>query len=168
MDRGSGQGEAVLLVSVIGIGSTAGRFALGGLADRFGRQASLVAMFAGMALSLLIWLSSATFWPLAIFAFLFGTAYGGWVALLPAVADAYFGGRNVSGLIGILYTSAGIGTLIGPAAAGFAFDFSHSYTLPIAAGIAGNVIAAAVMALTARPASARLGAPIAGLKRERR
>ena len=101
-----------------------------------------------MALALVIWISSTTFWPLAIFAFLFGTAYGGWVALLPAVVMDYFGGRNVSGLIGILYTSAGIGTLIGPSAAGFAFDFSH--TLPILLSIGGNVIAAVIMAVTSR------------------
>jgi MFS family permease len=107
-------------------------------------------MFASMALALVIWLSSTQFWPLAIFAFIFGTAYGGWVALLPAVIMDYFGGRNVSGLIGILYTSAGIGTLIGPSATGYAFDATHSYTLPIAVSIAGNVIAAVIMAAAAR------------------
>ena len=48
--------------------------------------------------------------------------YGGWVAVLPAVVMDYFGGRNVSGIIGILYTSVAFGTLIGPSAAGFAFD----------------------------------------------
>ncbi len=151
MDHGIAQSSAVLLVSAIGVGSTVGRFCLGGLADRIGRQLSLVAMFAIMALALIIWLSSTNLWPLAVFALLFGTAYGGWVALLPAVVMDYFGGRNVSGLIGILYTSAGIGTLIGPAAAGFAFDINRSYTLPIVASICGNLTAAAVMAMTARP-----------------
>ncbi len=60
----------------------------------------------------------------------------------------YFGGRNVSGIIGVLYTSAGIGTLVGPSAAGFAFDISHSYTVPILVSAAGNVIAAVIMAVT--------------------
>jgi MFS family permease len=150
VDHGIAQSSAVLLVSIIGVGSAVGRFFLGGLADRFGRELSLLAMFAGMALALVIWVSSTTFWPLAIFALLFGTAYGGWVALLPAVVMDYFGGRNVSGLIGILYTSAGIGTLVGPSAAGFAFDFSRSYTLPILLSICGNVIAAIIMAATSR------------------
>ncbi len=62
----------------------------------------------------------------------------------------YFGGRNVSGIIGILYTSAGFGTLIGPAAAGFAFDFAHSYLVPILASAICNVIAAIIMAVTSR------------------
>jgi MFS family permease len=152
-DYGIAQSSAVLLVSVIGVGSTVGRFFLGGMADRFGRELSLVGMFAGMALALIIWVSSTNFWPLAIFAFVFGTAYGGWVALLPAVVMDYFGGRNVSGLIGILYTSAGIGTLIGPSATGYAFDATHSYTLAIAVSIAGNVIAAIIMAATAKSRS---------------
>jgi MFS family permease len=156
VDHGIAQSSAVLLVSAIGIGSTIGRFFLGGLADRLGRRLALTAMFVGMALALVIWLTSTTFWPLAVFALLFGIAYGGWVALLPAVVMDYFGGRNVSGLIGILYTSAGFGTLIGPAAAGFAFDFNHSYTLPIAASICGNAIAAAVMAMTSRPSKNEL------------
>jgi OFA family oxalate/formate antiporter-like MFS transporter len=60
----------------------------------------------------------------------------------------YFGGRNVSGLIGILYTRVALGTLIGPVAAGFAFDASHSYTLPILAGVCANMIAASIVART--------------------
>jgi MFS family permease len=151
VDHGIAKSAAVLLVSVIGIGSTVGRFLLGGLADRLGRILSLLLMFAGMAVSLLIWVVSTTFWPLAIFAFVFGTAYGGWVALLPSVVMDYFGGRNVSGIIGVLYTSAGIGTLIGPSAAGFAFDMSGSYTVPILVSAAGNVIAVLIMAATSEP-----------------
>ncbi len=157
-DHGIAKTSAVLLVSVIGIGSTVGRFFLGGLADRFGREVSLVGMFAGMALALVIWLSSTQFWPLAIFAFIFGTAYGGWVALLPAVIMDYFGGRNVSGLIGILYTSAGIGTLIGPSATGYIFDATQSYTLPIVVSITGNIVAAIIMAVTARMQSQKIDA----------
>lgn len=152
-DHGIARSSAVLLVSVIGIGSTAGRFFVGGLADRLGRPQALAATYMGMALSLIIWLSVTSFWPLALFALLFGCAYGAWVALLPAVVMDYFGGRNVSGLIGILYTSAGFGTLIGPSAAGFAFDLSHSYIWPIVAGIFANVVAAAIMALVVRSAT---------------
>jgi len=147
-DHGIAPASAALLVSAIGIGSALGRFFLGGLADRLGRELSLVAMFAGMALALFAWAMSTGFWSLAGFALVFGTAYGGWVALLPAVVMDYFGGRNVSGLIGILYTSAAFGTLIGPTAAGFAFDFAHSYQAPILMSAICNVIAAMVMAIT--------------------
>jgi MFS family permease len=147
VDHGVAHSSAVLLVSALGLGSTIGRFLLGGLADRLGHDRALIATYIAMALALVIWLGSTTFWPLAVFGFVYGAAYGGWVALLPAVVMDRFGGRNVSGIIGILYTSAGIGTLLGPSAAGFAFDVSHSYTLPIAVSIGGNAIAAALMLL---------------------
>src|SRR4029077_17275753 len=130
-DHGIAPSSAVLLLSVIGGGSPARRFFLGGLADRMGRELSLLLMFVGMALALAMWAISTTVWPLAAFAFVYGVFYGGWVAVLPAVVMDYFGGRNVAGLIGILYTSVAFGTLIGPSAAGFAFDLNHSYLLPI-------------------------------------
>jgi MFS family permease len=152
-DHGVEPSMAVLLLGVIGVGSTAGRFFLGGLADRMGRELSLLLMFIGMALALAIWAISTTFWSLAAFALVYGVFYGGWVAVLPAVIMDYFGGRNVSGLIGILYTSVAFGTLIGPSAAGFAFDLSHSYTLPILASAAANIIAAIIVVATSKAAA---------------
>jgi MFS family permease len=151
VDHGMPQAQGVLLLSLIGVGSAVGRFFLGGVADWLGRQLALLMMFVGMALALVIWLFSSALVPLAVFAFAFGVAYGGWVALLPSVVMDYFGGRNVSGIIGVLYSSVGFGTLIGPSAAGFAFDATHSYTLPIVASIGANVVAAAIMAATSRP-----------------
>ena len=160
-DHGMAPSSAVLLLGVIGIGSTAGRFFLGGLADRIGRQTSLLLMFAGMALALAVWVISTAIWQLTAFAFIYGVFYGGWVAVLPAVVMDHFGGRNVSGIIGILYTSVAFGTLVGPTAAGFAFDVSHSYTLPILASAGANIVAAAIVAATSRATfrPAKTGAP---------
>jgi MFS family permease len=100
-----------------------------------------------------MWAIATTVWPLAGFAFVYGVFYGGWVAVLPAVVMDYFGGRNVSGLIGILYTSVAFGTLVGPSAAGFAFDFSHSYTLPILLSAGANIVAAVIVAATSSVAA---------------
>ncbi|HEX2891532.1 MFS transporter [Vineibacter terrae] len=146
LDHGVAPASAVLLLGAIGVGSTAGRFFLGSLADRMGRDAALLAMFMGMALALAVWAVAAGPWSLAAFALLYGVFYGGWVAVLPAVVMDRFGGRHVSGIIGVLYTSVAFGTLIGPSAAGFAFDLSHSYTLPILASIIANLAAAAILA----------------------
>ncbi|WP_024518779.1 MCT family MFS transporter [Bradyrhizobium sp. Tv2a-2] len=156
-DHGIATAQATLLLGVIGIGSTAGRFFLGGIADRMGRERSLLLMFAGMAVSLVLWAVSDHLWSLAGFAFIYGIFYGGWVAVLPSVVMDYFGGRNVSGIIGVLYTSVAFGTLIGPSAAGFAFDLSHSYELPIIASAATNIVAAAIVALSSRSAGRSAG-----------
>jgi MFS family permease len=145
LDHGVPQASAVLLLGAVGLGSTAGRFFLGGLADGLGRERALLLMFVGMACALLIWVFSTAFWGMTVFALVYGVFYGGFVAVLPALVMDYFGGRNVGSIIGVLYTSIAAGTLIGPSAAGFAFDVSHSYTLPILAAICGNLIAALIM-----------------------
>jgi MFS family permease len=155
LDHGIASSAAVLLVGAIGIGSTAGRFLLGGMADRLGRPLSFLIMFVGMGLSFVIWLFSTSLWPLAAFALVYGIFYGGFVALAPAVVIDYFGARQASSLIGIVYTSVAFGTLIGPSAAGFVFDLSHSYTLPILLSIGVYVVATIVLAVTSKGALAR-------------
>jgi MFS family permease len=150
VQHGVSQPVAVLLVSAMGVGSTAGRLFLGGLADRMGRRAALPLMFIGMGVSFVVWAASAHASSLAFSAFLFGVFYGGFVALAPALVADSFGGRNVSGIIGILYTSVAVGTLVGPSAAGFAFDASGSYSLPILASAATNFLAAIILVMATR------------------
>ena len=153
LDHGIAPTTAVLLVAAIGVGSTAGRFLLGGLADRIGRRAALPAMFFALALATLIWALSTSFAWLAVFALVYGVFYGGFVAVMPALVMDEFGGRNVGAIIGALYTSVAFGTLLGPTAAGFAFDLSRSYTVPILASIGTYVVAACiVLAVSGRPA----------------
>lgn len=138
------QTAATLLIAIIGAGSTLGRFFLGAIADRMGRLRFLVTMYIGMGAAMTIWMAASGFGSLACFAAIFGVFYGGWVAVLPTVVMDRFGGANVSAIIGILYTSVAIGTLIGPSAAGFLFDVSRSYTLAIVVSIAANILAAGI------------------------
>jgi MFS family permease len=145
LDHGVSPASAVLLLGAIGAGSTAGRFLIGGLADRIGRQLTLLIMLLGMSAALAAWIFASAFAGLAAFAFAFGVFYGGWVAILPALVVDYFGGRNAGGIIGVLYTSVAFGTLIGPSAAGFAFDLRHSYALPICGSVCATVIAAGIL-----------------------
>jgi MFS family permease len=151
-DQGVPAASAALLIAAIGVGSTAGRFLLGGLADRLGRGHALVGTFAGMAVAMAVWPACTGFWPLLTFAFVYGLFYGAWVAIIPAVVMDFFGGRSISAIIGALYTSVAFGTLIGPSAAGYAFDASGSYLVPILAGAGASLLAAAVMAAAGRAA----------------
>lgn len=150
-DRGIGIETSVLLLSLIGIGSTVGRFLLGGVADRFGRRQTLAAAFAGVGLSCLIWLASDQFWQLAIFALVMGTFYGGFVALGPAVTADYFDVRIVTIMIGLLYSGVGIGNLVAPTFAGYAFDLWQSYTVPIVVSVVTGVLAGLLVYLAPDP-----------------
>jgi MFS family permease len=117
-DRGYSAAQGVTLVSLLGLGSLVGRFAVAGIA-------------AGLGLMFLLWWAAQSYWALAVFAVLFGSLYGGYVALAPTLCMDLFGARNVTGIIGCLYTAAGFGTLIGPTVAGAAFDAYGSYDAPI-------------------------------------
>ena len=150
MDHGASPGAAAWLLGAIGVGSTVGRLFLGGIADRMGRETFLIAMYVGLAASLAIWMFGSSFYVLGVFALAFGLFYGGWVAILPAVVADLFGGRQAGRIIGVLYTSVAIGTLVGPSGAGFIYDMSQSYVVPIAFSVAMNVIAALIVGLTAR------------------
>ncbi|HVO17539.1 MAG TPA: MFS transporter [Alphaproteobacteria bacterium] len=154
-DAGLPRVTAVLILSLIGVGSTGGRFLLAGVADRFGRIASLAAMFAGMTLMFLWWLVAGNAWQLGLFALIFGLCYGGFVALIPAVTADYFAGPNVSGIIGAQYTSVAVGTFAGPVLAGMAFDAWHSYTVPIAFSAVCSAVATLCILALERPAEWR-------------
>jgi MFS family permease len=124
---------------------------LGAIADRFGRRPTLAATFAIMGAMCLLWWASTQVWSLGIFAVVFGTCYGGFVALSPSLMMDYFGGKNVSGIIGILYSAAGIGALAGPTLSGLAYDLLQSYTIPIVAAAGFNLLATFVMLATPTP-----------------
>lgn len=151
-DEGFSDGFGALLVGLIGVGSTAGRLLLGGSADRLGRRRSLVATFAAMGLALFAWPGATEGWSLALFALAFGAAYGGFVALVPALTADYFGGKSTGGILGVLYTAAGVGALAGPVVAGAVYDARDSYTLPILLAVVMNGVAMLCIALLPEPA----------------
>lgn len=141
-DLGYSEAQGVALVSLIGMGSLIGRFTVGPFADRLGRRRSLMTMCAALGAMQLVWWGASAYWLLALFAVAFGICYGGTVALLPTIVMDLYGARAVSGIIGFLYTGAGIGTLIGPWLAGAAYDEFGSYDVPILAGAAFAFVAA--------------------------
>ena len=149
-DLGHPESEGVLLISLIGLGSLLGRFGIGGLADRIGRLQSLALMYAGLGACFVAWWQSQSLWALAAMAVAMGLFYGGFVATMPAVVMDIFGGRAVSAIIGWLYTAPGIGTLVGPPLAGYAFDRLGSYDAPILGAAALSFLGAAGVYLLAR------------------
>jgi len=150
-DEGFSEGFGALLVGLIGVGSTGGRLLLGGWADRLGRRRSLAGTFGAMGLTLLAWPGATDAWSLAAFALIFGVAYGGFVALVPALTADYFGGRSMGGILGVLYTAAGAGALAGPVLAGAVYDARDSYTLPILVAVVMNGVAMVCIMLLPAP-----------------
>ncbi len=141
-DRGVSPQTAATLLSLLGVGSAVGRFAIGAGADRIGRWRALGLSFGGVGLSCLLWLASDGMLGLGAFAVLVGLFWGGSVALAPSVMADYFGTRAVSGIIGVLYAGVGLGALVGPVMAGLVFDLWESYIIAITYSIIAPVLAA--------------------------
>lgn len=143
-DLGAGAPDALGLLGVVGMGSIAGRFALGALADLAGRRLTFLACTTALVAATMLWALASSLAALTAFAFLFGAGYGGFVALLPAFATDQFGRRAAGTVIGLLYTGRAIALLGGPLAAGIAMEALHGHRLPVAAasllGLVGVVL----------------------------
>src|SRR5215469_7832222 len=114
--------EAAWLISILGLGSLAGRLALGQAADRLGRQQTLGALHVALGMMFLAWTIKEGFVALAFFAFAYGVCYGATIALRPAVIADYFAGPDLAAVTGLHYTSSVLGPLVGPAAFGYSID----------------------------------------------
>ena len=154
-DLGLATSTGVMLLSLIGIGSTAGRFLIGGFADRIGRRLSLACTYAVMGAVFAWWLTAVGVGELVFLTIIFGISYGGFVALLPAVTADYFSGENISGILGALYTSVAVGSLLGPTFAGFMFDLRQSYVIPFAASMLAAGVASICTLFLEKPGSWR-------------
>jgi len=122
-EHGIDSGPATALVSVIGASSVVGRLGLGGLGTRLGATRLMQLSFAVMTASFLIWLTAGgSYGRLVVFAIVMGVAYGGFIALAPAVAAGLFGTVGLGAILGALYTAAAIGGLVGPPIVGALID----------------------------------------------
>jgi MFS family permease len=144
LDRGFSVEQGAWLIGLIGLGSFSGRFFLTGLGDKFGKRALVIGCYALLATAFAWWALSlalpASFIGLGVFALLYGLSYGGLVGVSPPLMMDYVGGKNLSSLIGALYAGAGIGTLFAPTFAGWMYDQSGSYLVPLLLGVVGNAM----------------------------
>jgi MFS family permease len=139
------------LVGVIGAASTAGRLLLGLVAARTGALRAFQGCFLTMGASFLLWSVGSGYGVLVTFAVVLGVGYGGFVAIGPAVVAERFGTTRLGGLLGVLYTSAGIGSAVGAPLAGATVDASGSYTPAIAGCLALGLAAYLVVLSVGRP-----------------
>jgi predicted MFS family arabinose efflux permease len=134
--RGVSGVHAAALVGFIGASSVVGRLGLGALAARFEalklyKLATLI-----LGLSFAIWAIPGSFLALAAFAIVMGSAYGGWVVMLPAVLAEIFGVEGLGATLGAVYSGSAISAIIGTPLSGFLIDKTGSYLC--AAALAGG------------------------------
>jgi MFS family permease len=141
---------AATLVGIIGGASVVGRMGLGLVADRTGILWLYKLCMLALGLSYAVWILTSGYGWLVGFALTMGAAYGGLVALSPAVVAELFGVQGLGAVLGTLYTGSAISALIGPPIAGFVIDRSGSY-LWAAAFAGGACVAGFFIIMPLRP-----------------
>jgi MFS transporter, OFA family, oxalate/formate antiporter len=138
---------AATVVSVIGLASLASRFGGGSWGDRIGRVMMIRVAIALMLVTSLMWVANP--WGLSVYfvvAALFGITYGLSIALLPTVVADSFGNKEISRIIGTIYTAFALAGLIGPTVAGLLRDQFGNYNVALTICIvlcAGTLVASA-------------------------
>jgi MFS family permease len=156
-ERGIDSGLAATLVGIIGASSIIGRLGIGALGTRWSTTTLMQSSFAVMTLSYLLWLfADGAYVVLVIFAIVMGVGYGGFIALSPAVVATLFGTVGMATILGAVYTSAGLGGLIGPPIAGEIIDrVSYPAGIIFALVMTGlGTLALLALPRAARPTSA--------------
>jgi OFA family oxalate/formate antiporter-like MFS transporter len=125
--------EGVELISLLGLGSTAGRFVVTPFAQRAGacRTASLCAYVTAAAM-VGIALASAH-WVIWGSVAIFGLTYGGVIALSAPIVSEICGAVNIGKNVGTLMGARAVGVLVGPWSVGVAEWWLNSYTGPLLA-----------------------------------
>jgi MFS transporter, OFA family, oxalate/formate antiporter len=132
---------AAAIISVIGLASLVSRVGGGSWADRIGRIAMIRVARALMLITSILWLANSftNLWGVSVYfavAALFGITYGLCIALLPTVIADSFGNKEISRIIGTVYTSFALAGLLGPTAAGLLRDRFGNYDVALMVCIA--------------------------------
>ncbi len=140
-DRGVGAVQASILVGVLGGSSVLARVGFGSLVRRFGSFRLYRLCFVSHSLSFFVWLvAGSSFAALVVFVAVLGVGYGGFVALSPIVLSDLLGVVGLGKMLGVFYTGAGLGGLLGPPFAGWLIDQTDTYRWAIVfGGVSGAV-----------------------------
>jgi MFS transporter, OFA family, oxalate/formate antiporter len=145
-------------LGIMGVFNGAGRLSWGTVSDRFGRKGALLAMSVVSAIACLAFLRTVS-GPLDVLAglCLAAFAYGGILALMPALTADYFGPKYVGGNYGMLFSAWGLCGFVVPGYFEGILDRARA-TGNLAAGyqevywkLAVAALIVAVMALFLRP-----------------
>ncbi len=149
-----GRSGGALLVGIIGGASIVGRLGLGALGTVVPLMRLYQLSFLTLALSFLLWLGAEwNAWLLPVFAVVMGLSYGGFTALSPAVVATLFGQIGLGGILGALYTAAGLGAMIGPPLMGVLVD-TGGYNVTITVAMLIGLSAVPLLIAAERAASA--------------
>lgn len=157
-DAGMTLGDAGRLAGGIGVAMIAGRVITGVLLDHIKAEALGAALFsiAACGMMLLALGGKGFALPAALIA---GFGVGAEVDVMAYLAGKYFGVKRYGAAYGGLYAMFIVGTSVGPAIAGFLFDWTGTYTHALLLATACLLAAAIVLILLPGPVRSMSAVP---------
>lgn len=147
--------EGAVALSVLAIFNGIGRIFAGWLSDHIGRAKTMFILFGIQAVLLasFVYVSQTT--PLMVYVVMasIGLCYGACFSLFPSATADFFGTKNVGANYGVMFTSYGVGGILGPMLSAYLVKASpgiNDYMMP---GLILGVLVgfAALMALIIKP-----------------
>lgn len=145
-DRGLSPERAALAISIIGLSLLVGRVGSGYLLDRIFAPRVAMFFFGASALGMaILWLGSTGNVALAA-AFLVGLSMGAEADIIAYLISRYFGLRVFGTAFGHAFGAFVLAGAVGTLLMGAGFDWTHSYTVPLAWFFSAMVVAVALLA----------------------
>ncbi len=120
--------KAFILVMVVAIFNTCGRFLSGFLSDRIGRTNTMILAFVLQAINMFVFVQYKTPALLLFGSAFTGLCYGTIFTLFPAATADFYGVRNLGVNYGSLFTAFGVAGVTGAVIGGRIRDWLGSYT----------------------------------------
>ena len=141
VDRGLSLGVAAGVLATQQITGVFARGAIPVIADRVGSKSVWVVGMSLQALPLLIILFVHDAWAFYLFAFLFGIGQGSEVPTFPIANRQYFGNAPQGSLYGWQNIGNGLGMGLAPVVAGFLWDITGTYAVPLSMALGFSLMA---------------------------
>jgi len=150
------------ILSVFALVSFAGTMLSGYLLDRFRPQGVVAAGFVLMAVELLMLLFVRTTAEAFAFAIVWGLASGMLNVAFSFIWPAFFGRRHLGGIRGMTATFMVLGTAVGPALFGWAFQLFGGYHQILVVSLLFPLVSAVIALVSRPPAPTRMTAVATG------
>jgi MFS family permease len=132
-DQGISLADASLALTAYGIGAVSGRVASGIVSDRIGTFTTIRLGYALQLVALVALLGLSSLGALLASLVALGVGFAAADTMLAKAVPDVFGTRSLGAILGVLNLGWRCGAAIGPAAAGFLYDLTGSYTIPFGA-----------------------------------
>ncbi len=127
MDRGMAQARVAELISLVLVGSIAGRILMGWLADRWSRKRVMILIYLIVAGTIPLLWAAPSLLTLRAAALAFGVGLGGDYMIIPLMAADLFGLKRMGRVMGIVLTADGVAEALVPMAVAALRDRTGSY-----------------------------------------